>query len=284
MDIEDDVRILKQWYSKQYHLPQNIEEEYYYHFVAGTTSLEKAKRKIDAYFSMRKDLMNLLIDVHPNSQAYKNTQKALYLGILPEKTPDGCRVVFTATRPGPTPPFDLTAMSLNNLLMGEIASQMWPCDINFIIILDFGGAPLASFKTIEIRNIMAFTKFLSKALPFKLKGVYTLNVPAIGCRLYSSVIQNVMPKKISDRVCLYEDGSKLKDILPTSMLPAEYGGGGKSLKEVSDYWAELIHSRQKWFEERSKYCTDESKRPKDSFQRETMDFGVEGSFKMLNID
>lgn len=282
-DYEADVKIFKEWYSKQYHLPQNIDEEYFYNFVSGTNSLEKAKRKIDAYFTLRKRVSEVLSDVGPNTYAFQEHCRQTGMAILPGTTPEGYRVIFSSTWNKDSDYYDSGAQLFKNLLLIEIGLHLWPTDTSYILVQDLKWMPNSAVKTVHLKHILVLSKILRKGLPIKMKKFYSYNAPTV---LYAviSMVRTFLPKKLNDRIVFAKDNSLLKEVVPVEIIPSEAGGEGKSLRELDEYWSQELKAREKWFEEKAKLQSDESKRVKDSFKMEDVDLGIESSFNTLNID
>jgi hypothetical protein len=53
---------------------------------------------------------------------------------------------------------------------------------------------------------------------------------------------------------------------------------------VSDEWKKKIEARRAWFLEDEKYRTDETKRPGGRPKTQEDLFGLDGSFRQLNVD
>lgn len=75
----------------------------------------------------------------------------------------------------------------------------------------------------------------------------------------------------------------LYEHVPRKLLPAEYGGEAGPIQDVIDQWEKKILSYRKFFEEDEQYRTEESKRPGRPKNSESI-FGIEGSFRKLNVD
>jgi len=77
--------------------------------------------------------------------------------------------------------------------------------------------------------------------------------------------------------------NSLHQEVPKSILPAEYGGDGPSLSELTDYWKKKIEDSSELLLKLEEFRADESKRPgKPTTTKEL--FGIEGSFRKLEID
>ena len=63
----------------------------------------------------------------------------------------------------------------------------------------------------------------------------------------------------------------------------EYGGNDGTIQDIIDYWSERLSKQQPFFDEEEKYGTNESKRKGASLYNESL-FGIDGSFRKLNVD
>lgn len=66
------------------------------------------------------------------------------------------------------------------------------------------------------------------------------------------------------------------------LLPVEYGGNVGKCSEIKKYWLEKLQEHKDYLLDPSRWKVDESKRQNRSTRKEF--FGVEGSFRSLNID
>jgi len=67
------------------------------------------------------------------------------------------------------------------------------------------------------------------------------------------------------------------------ILPSDYGGNGKSLAELTDYWKAETEKNAERLIASEKLVSDESKRPGRPKTSQEL-FGIEGSFRKLEID
>lgn len=91
-----------------------------------------------------------------------------------------------------------------------------------------------------------------------------------------------MPK-FQMQIHMSSDWSNLYEDVPKRILPKEYGGEDSTVEELTKYWLEKVNSYRDWFLADQEYKSDESKRigtPKTSDNV----FGLEGSFRKLNVD
>lgn len=74
------------------------------------------------------------------------------------------------------------------------------------------------------------------------------------------------------------------ETIPLKFLPKEYGGENGSIPElIADFEKNLMKYREFLRESETKYGTDESLRLGKPIDFESL-FGMEGSFRKLNVD
>ena len=73
------------------------------------------------------------------------------------------------------------------------------------------------------------------------------------------------------------------DHISQKILPAEYGGEAGTIQDIISYWEQKLISYRSFFLEDGKYGTDERLRV-NKLQNADIAFGVDGSFKKLDID
>lgn len=93
---------------------------------------------------------------------------------------------------------------------------------------------------------------------------------------------SVVNDKLKNRIFMHESFEDLHKVLSRENLPIEYGGTNKSIPEITEEWRKHILKHREWFLEDYKYGVEKSQSNSD-YDSATL-FGVEGSFRSLNID
>lgn len=75
----------------------------------------------------------------------------------------------------------------------------------------------------------------------------------------------------------------LYEHVPKQYLPTEYGGEAGSIEKIREDWEKKIISHHSFFQDETKYGTDEKKRVGRPKSADTL-FGVDGSFRKLDFD
>ena len=71
--------------------------------------------------------------------------------------------------------------------------------------------------------------------------------------------------------------------VPKDMLPKEYGGENGTIQDLISHWEKKVLDYRDFILEDATYGTDESRRQAPLKHKEAL-FGVEGSFRKLNVD
>jgi hypothetical protein len=86
----------------------------------------------------------------------------------------------------------------------------------------------------------------------------------------------ILKPKLISRIQIHEDLASLQKKLGKEYLTSDYGGELESVEELTKIWDKIIETEQDFFN-RLRELADRSK-------IEDCSFGVQGSFKSLNID
>lgn len=76
---------------------------------------------------------------------------------------------------------------------------------------------------------------------------------------------------------------KFYEKVPLKYLPKEYGGENGTIPEIIAQWEKKFDEYSNYFKEDANYGTDEHLRPGKPVDFENL-FGMEGSFRKLNVD
>lgn len=73
------------------------------------------------------------------------------------------------------------------------------------------------------------------------------------------------------------------ECIPKRLLPAEYGGDAGPIQNIVDEWVKKVTDNKAFFEDEEALGSEEKKRIGRPKNAETL-FGVDGSFRKLNVD
>nr|XP_022919566.1 retinol-binding protein pinta-like isoform X1 [Onthophagus taurus] len=285
--IPEDIKYIKEWLLKQPHLKPRTDDQFILTFLRGCKfSLERTKEKLETYFTMR----SLLPEYFKNRDPFDpKMQELLKAGTyLPLKssgpdTPKGFLMSFKNWDMSTTSMSDL--MKLTYMIMDIVINEDDQAVIAGIIALQDGTG-------IEMKHMMAMTPSLVKksamlfqdAYPNRPKAMHYFNPPSFIETIFN-LFKPFMKEKLMKRWHIHntKNINDMYEFFPKSILPEEYGGDAGKIQEIIDYWKNKVESYADWYKDDEKYGCDESKRPgKPKTSAEL--FGIEGSFRKLNVD
>ncbi|XP_071443165.1 alpha-tocopherol transfer protein-like [Hetaerina americana] len=280
---EESLQHIKDWMEKQPHLPQMIDDQRLMTFLRGCKfSLEKTKRKLDMYYTMRTALPEFFANRDPTRPEIQQVFKDINMPPLPGLTPEGRRVAVMRANGN-----ELGTVSEDfkvALMIGDIRLKEEEVGVaGDVYILDATVATASQFSKVTPLLIKKFLVCVQEAYPVKLKEVHVVNVSP----LVDSIVTFVKPflkEKIRERIHIHSDGlESLYKFVPKEMLPQEYGGNAGPISEINEQWRKKLESYREWFLEQESVKADESKRQEKSRSYDDL-FGVDGSFRKLTID
>ncbi|XP_046683964.1 alpha-tocopherol transfer protein-like isoform X1 [Homalodisca vitripennis] len=283
-----DLEHIKEWLKRQPHLPPFDDDGRIMTFLRGCKfSLEKTKRKLDMYFTMRTAVPEFFSDRDPTKPEIQEVFRMAQVPPLPGLTPNGRRVVvmrgvdaannIPSVADGMKVVLMIGDVRLKEELVG-VAGDVYILDAAIATPQHFAS----HFSKFTPTLIKKFLICVQEAYPVKLKEVHVINVSP----LVDTIINFVRPflkDKIRNRIHVHETLDSLYEYVPKDILPEEYGGAAGSLDVINKQWHEKLVTYQDWFKEQETIKADESKRPGKPKTHDDL-FGMEGSFKQLSID
>ncbi|XP_053661310.1 retinol-binding protein pinta-like [Anopheles marshallii] len=285
--IEEDLAALRTWLAKSPYLKSRDDDQFLMMFLRGSKhSLERAKEKLDMYYTVRTALPELMRNRDPEEAKLLELIKLGVAVPLPNTvTPDGPRIILV--RPGTYDPSKYTIQEVfrYNTMMADI---MMKEDDNLIVagqmgILDLSNCTMAHFLQFSPSFVKKATMWSQEGSPLRQKGFHYVNTPS-GFEVVYNLFKSFLNEKNRSR--LFVHGSNLESLyehIPKSMLPTEYGGEAGPIQDIVDNWAKKIISYKEYFKEEDQYGTEEKKRPGRPKNADSL-FGLEGSFRKLEVD
>ncbi|XP_068204368.1 retinol-binding protein pinta-like isoform X4 [Palaemon carinicauda] len=281
-----DIQHIRDWLKKQPHIKARTDDWTILRFLRGCKfSLEKTKQKIDMFYTCKSMCPEWYTNRDPQD---KKLRAILEMGVaLPIPRVKENQRQLILGRPGHRDPrttsFDDMARAvliLFDLLLEEDDSLI----IRGVeLVLDAGELSFQHAAQMTPQKIKMVSVLTQEGYPMRPKGLNYINTPAAFDTVFN-IFKSFMKEKMKKRVHIH--GSDLESLykqVPKECLPVEYGGTNGTIEEIKDYWLKRVDARRDWLLEDEKYGVDESKRP--GKPKTTADlFGIEGSFRKLNID
>ncbi|XP_047115111.1 uncharacterized protein LOC124795232 isoform X2 [Schistocerca piceifrons] len=245
-EIQQSLATLRDWLQAQPHLPDTIDDRVLEGMYIGCKcSTERVKKSLDAYFSLKHKVPELLMKRDPLGADVQQSKEIMKIMGMPRLTTDGYRVaVLVDLNPDPEK-LDVPKLMRAGLMWMEIA-RLLDYFVGAILVLDF-------------------------------KNVTAAHLPKIG-------LNNLRIAETLYRVMAHLEGSDtVFQCVPREFIPNELGGTGGPVDEIHDASYAIMYPYRDWLLEQDRYVSDESKRPPGTAIVNDM-FGMEGSFKKLSVD
>ncbi|KAG8249916.1 hypothetical protein J6590_009045 [Homalodisca vitripennis] len=281
--LERDVATLKSWMEKQPHLPDNVDNETLEKFlIHSKNSLERAKSKLDCYYTARATIPDMFHDRDPLDPSIKNIAEVAMYCTCPKTTPEGDRVTIIKTFDQDLKRFDILACIKIGLMMLDAHLAEDLCR-KHLVVFDFEGSSLGHAAAFTIPVIKRALQLFLDVLPQRFAGFHVVNAPSY----FESIVnicKGLLNSKLSQRVFVHgKDMTTLHQYISKDVLPPEYGGTySASIEELRVMAYQSLVERRDWFLQQNKIHSDEDKRPNRKLNG--IDQQLEGSFRKIAID
>jgi hypothetical protein len=281
--IPDDLEAIRKWLSKQTYLKSRTDDQFLLTFLRGCKfSLEKMKQKLDDYYTVRTVVPEFFNNRDPQDP---RIEKLVKIGIILPLPYNDNEPLTVIARMGALDP---SMYNLSDFMkVSTLFSDVFFLNIPQSIIL--GHVTIADLANIKISILSQATPQMIKritttieALPFRVRSIHFVNPPT-GFEAVFKLFLSFLSEKIRNRLFVHDSFEKLHNEISKSQLPTEYGGDAGTIEEIADYWHKQMMLARESILENSKYGTVESLRPGLPKTPSTL-FGVDGSFRSLNID
>ncbi|GLV36670.1 uncharacterized protein CBL_02495 [Carabus blaptoides fortunei] len=280
-EINEYIRTLREWFKKQPHLPQNEEDAILLKtLICNKFSLEKTKRKLDMFYSVRNlfpEYFENREPLHPSMQLYFDT---VIMVQMPRLTEDYHRVVIVKYYMKDPVNFNVVTFIKYIMMVSEIYMR-YDCKIGNHIIIDNTNATVANIAKLTPTELKQCIAILQNAYSDRVIGIHNIRNPKYATTLMS-LLKAVFNKKISNRVYVHDDLESLYKHVPKNVLPKDFGGPERTLKELHSDIRVFVESHNSWIKERAEMKSNEKLRVGEPINTDM--FGIQGSFRQLQID
>ncbi|KAM3965553.1 alpha-tocopherol transfer protein-like [Aphomia sociella] len=283
-----DLVTVKDWLCKQPHLPHEVDEILLRRFLASCGySLERTKRTIDLFFTIRSNAPEIFANRDPWSPEIRRVFQITDLIPLPRKTKENYKVfIFKLSNPDMDLFNFVDTVKTFFMLADTRLTEEDDIPAGEIPIFDSANVSLKFIPKINLSVLRKYMLYTQEAIPIRLKQVHVINAPAYISKIHA-ICKPFLKTEVAKLIKFHEPNSETlyKDI-PQELLPDEYGGKAGSLEQIKRYWIKRIEAKRDWFISNDKrWAVDETLRP-NSCQDERADKvrDLPGSFRTLALD
>ncbi|GJQ79795.1 hypothetical protein Trydic_g23262 [Trypoxylus dichotomus] len=277
--LDHYLDLFKQWITSQQHLVQDYNDDCLRKFLLWSKlDFDKAKKKFVMF------CYNTLIHEELVSNRVITLERDLkcteyaYLFPLSKLTPQGYRL--TVHKIIDPDQLDLLELFRYVNLLLDYTIHKDGIRIGEILLYDMEHFKPQHYHKLFNIQLLKFLRCTERNFPFKIKSAYVINCHPL-LEKGISLCKGVLNQKIAKRIILTTP-QELPKHLALQYLPKDYGGDENSMDEFRDLWRKELQANEEFLIEISK------RRPTGSvpeeFKAYETEFGIDGSFRKLNID
>uniref|UniRef100_T1HF90 CRAL-TRIO domain-containing protein n=1 Tax=Rhodnius prolixus TaxID=13249 RepID=T1HF90_RHOPR len=200
--LEADLKQLKDWLAEQHHLPSSRLKDCFLktYLIGCKGSIEKAKRKLDAYYTYR-SCSDLFLDRDPLLAEYKKVNEYINICLLPKLSKS--RDLVMVYKP-------LCEDSKNYEYLGSMRRliQITELKMRMADVVTGSICYVVDTKHLSPSHVLMFTPTIvrdsiylaQKVIPFRLKGIIFVNAPIFVEISINKLIKPFLSNKMKDRV------------------------------------------------------------------------------------
>ncbi|XP_013105370.2 alpha-tocopherol transfer protein [Stomoxys calcitrans] len=247
-------------------------------------SLEKAKKKLDGFYTMRSNFPDLF-----SSFVDEQTARAIMRMSIGAHLPlplgeDGPRIVLM--RPGH---YDPDVISMYEIMKMDVLVNDWlmleddHCVVSgFVHIIDFANFSAKHMLQFQPARMKRIVYYSEEALPIRVKASHLFNTGSTFETIFG-LMKPLLPDKVKERMIVHPNMESVYEKVPLKYFPKEYGGENSSIDEIIAAGEAMYIKYREYMAEEKLYGTDEKLRPGKPIDFESI-FGLDGSFRKLEVD
>ncbi|XP_078051869.1 alpha-tocopherol transfer protein-like [Augochlora pura] len=152
-----------------------------------------------------------------------------------------------------------------------------------IILFDMKNVGLGHAARLSPMGLKKYLYYLQEGLPVRLKGFHFMNITSV-MDVILNMMKPFMKKELLDMLHTHTTLDTLSKFLPIDALPNEAGGKAGPMDELHKRSVKTLENHRDFFQmDEQTRRVNEALRPGKA-KSATDIFGVEGSFKKLEID
>uniref|UniRef100_A0A8D8QV54 Retinal-binding protein n=1 Tax=Cacopsylla melanoneura TaxID=428564 RepID=A0A8D8QV54_9HEMI len=253
------------------------------YLIGSKGNVEKAKQKLDDRSSVRHDIASFFTDRDVTSLDFENSCRTTNMCMCPQLTREGCRLTFLEYYPDGAPLYTALADLKRLYMLNDLWIRKGRLYTGEDVVLDMKHYSDKHRDKLGLQTLLQWINTL-KMMPTRLNRFIIINAAGFIETLFK-LVRPFLSEKLQSRFFIYSRGSEaLLDHFTPDQLPKDMGGTCEyTIKEISDYWTDELKSNAAWISNDANFLSNEAKRvgPRKSGDST---FGVEGTFRKINID
>uniref|UniRef100_A0A0A9XH45 Alpha-tocopherol transfer protein n=2 Tax=Lygus hesperus TaxID=30085 RepID=A0A0A9XH45_LYGHE len=273
-----EVNMIQDWLAKQPHLPTMSENHIIVYLRACKFSLEKTKEAIDLNFTIRTRYPDFFSD--RRLETMTKTVKNLDMSLMSERDKDGNVVICYRLKPMDLSEWSYADFTKLSMMSQDVCNWELGSAPGYVFVHDIKNLTFSQIIQSPISLIAASLRYSQEASACSIRGIHIVNGGTIFEKLFT-VIKPFLNQEVIDVMKVHSNYEDLVSAIGAQAVPKDYGGNAQSIKEGHDKMIKLIEKYQDALLEEENYRADEKKRPEGN---KTGDFGIQGSFRKIEVD
>ncbi|XP_075167518.1 uncharacterized protein LOC142239610 [Haematobia irritans] len=238
--MPEDLLTLKTWIKQQPHLRARMDDQFLTQFLRGCKySLEKAKQKIDLYFSLKTKYPEMFGFTDVDDPKFRRWQKMGCYTFLPKPLNENGPRIFFMQYNFSADEYNIEDLYYATVPIIELAmlTDPYACVHGLIYIYDLSKINLSHILQLTPNVLKKIVSFLEKSVPL------------------------IIRKKLREKIVII--GNNFEEVtkhIPLKYLPKDMGGENGLCSEINAEYMEKIELYRQYFKENVHYGTDESLR------------------------
>ncbi|KAJ2944837.1 hypothetical protein O0L34_g1731 [Tuta absoluta] len=282
--LKEALDIIEKWLKEQKHFTN---KDFSRRYLENTLlpckgSLERTKMRLDKMCTYR-SLLPQYFGEYDLKEDFKDIQEGIQWAYLPKLTPDHYRIMLAKVSGSRWHSNMMLQVTRLGIIYGEYL-KAHECADGYICIIDYRELDiLEHVRHVNPIDLKHGLGIIMEGIGVRVRGIHLITSSKY-IELIVNLLKSVLSAKIGSRIQVHTSLETVYDSVPKDILPKEYGGKERTLKELEEKWIEVLSSKEtkEHLRKMNASSTDESLREADIFNKEYM--GMPGSFRTLSVD
>lgn len=285
--LQTDINALRCWVEKQSHLISRTDDQFLVTFLRFCNfSLEESKKRIDAFLTWKATHPDLFSKRSVDETALKALREGLVV-IPPNSLPNnGPKIVISNFSKFDPKKCNFKEIVKLRFMLFEILA--FDDDISSIsgveLVVDLKNCSLSQAFYLDPTILRKTMVYQEQCIPLRIKHLHIINMRKELQGIVQLARSFISTSKTAFEIVVHEKESDLYKYIPQESMTAEYGGKNGSTEEILQEWEQILLDHRAYFEEDALLGTRENLRRNPNLLGAQASYGVEGSFRKLQLD
>lgn len=281
----EDIKKLRDWLQTQPHLPGHLltDVDLLITCHCCDKSQEVTKQVLDLHYTLRTMFHQFFKD-RSFDKKVEFTLNTILCFSLPTFTLQGDRAIYLRLLDPEPKNFSFTESARAVMIILDLWQYEEGTFPGFVIIINMDQTTFSHVARLDLMSVKKAFYFLQECMLLKLKGIHFINAPYFMDKLVT-VLKPFLKKELLDMLQIHQVGSdSIYKIIPKASFPKEDGGEYKDYNTIRDELIHRLRVNHEFIRDENKRRVNESLRKGAKPSNVEEKFGIQGSFKKLDID